>query len=332
MVGAELWRGTIYLVLAFTHLPVPAILALAFVAGLADPPFLAANSAALPLLSGDRYMVVLTLWTSTRQAMTLVGFAAGGFLVAATSPSLALALNAASFLVSIVFIAGIRPTRSSEPEDRQPLIRPAVRALTSDRLIMVSAGAVTIAAVLGVTVESLMVAYASHLGYGAKGAGLLATIPPIAALLTALLVSSDGAHWQLVRRVCWLVTGMSAVAFTAFVLDTPMPFVAVAFLAAGATDVMTVPAGAVIGQRLPKASRGTAFSFLEGALGTAQVLGALLAGALATAMSVAHASAILALPALAVGVAGLLAVRRPAGEPAASSLPDRLPVVAADRP
>jgi hypothetical protein len=331
MVGAELWRGAIYLVLAFTHLPVPAILALVFVAGLADPPFLAANGAALPLLSGNRYLVVLTLWTSTRQAMTLVGFAAGGLLVAATSPSLALALNAASFLVSIVFIAGIRPTRSSEPENRQPLVRPAIRALTSDRLIVVSAGAVTIAAVLGVTVESLMVPYASHLGYGARGAGLLAAIPPIAALLTALLVSSDAAHWQLVRRVCRMVTGLSTVAFTAFVLDSPMPVVAVAFLAAGALDVMTVPAAAVIGQRLPQASRGTAFSFLEGALGGAQVLGALLAGALATAMSVAHASAILALPALAVGVAGLLMVRRPASEPATPSLPGLLPVVAADR-
>ena len=30
-----------------------------------------------------------------------------------------------------------------------------------------------------------MVAYAAHLGYGATGAGLLATIPPVAALLTA---------------------------------------------------------------------------------------------------------------------------------------------------
>jgi sugar phosphate permease len=115
-------------------------------------------------------------------------------------------------------------------------------------------------------------------------------------------------------------------------LDSPMPFVAVAFLAAGALDVMTVPAGAVIGQRLPQASRGTAFSFLEGALGSAQVLGALLAGTLATAMSVAHASAILALPALAVGVAGLLLVRRPASEPAAPLLPDPLPLVATDRP
>ncbi|HEV7211386.1 MAG TPA: MFS transporter [Blastococcus sp.] len=320
MVGAELWRGVIYLVLAFVHLPVPAILALAFVAGLADPPFLAANSAALPLLSGDRYVLVLTLWTSTRQAMTLIGFAAGGFLIAATSPSLALALNAGSFLLSIVFIAGTRSTRSSETSERRPLIRPAIHALTSDRLIIVSAGAVTIGAVLGVTVESLMVAYAAHLGYGATGAGLLATIPPVAALLTALLISSEGTHAQLVRRVCATVAMMGAVAFAVFSLDAPMPVVTVAFLAAGALDVMTVPAGAVIGQRLPQASRGTAFSFLEGALGGAQVLGALLAGALATAISVAYASAVLALPALVFGLLGLLLVRRaPRDQPTAAA-------------
>lgn len=333
MIGAEVWRGTLYLVLAFSHLPVPAVLALAFVAGLADPPFLAANSAALPLLAGERYVLVLTLWSSTRQAMTLVGFAAGGFLVAATSPSMALALNAASFLVSIVFIAGSRPTRSSEPENRQPLIRPALRALTSDRLIVVSAAAVTISAVLAVTVESLMVAYAAHLGFGARGAGLLATIPPVAALVTALLVSGEGTHARLVRRVCWLVAAMSAVAFTVFVLDAPMPFVAVGFLAAGALDVMTVPAGAVIGQRLPQASRGTAFSFLEGALGAAQVVGSLLAGALATAMSVAHASAILALPALVIGALGLFVVRRPQADVVPLALParpDLLPAAAAD--
>ena len=310
MVVSELWRGTAYLLLALLHLPVPLVLALAFVAGLADPPFQAAVGAALPQLAGDRYLTVLTLWTSTRQAMTLVGFAAGGVLVAATSPSLALALNALSFFVGAAFIARSRPTRSADPDDvRQPLIRAAVRALTSDRLIVVSAGTVTVGAVLGMTVESLMVAYAAHLGYGARGAGLLATIPPLAALVTALLIRSEGPHARLVRRVCWMVGGASAIAFAAFVLDAPMPFIVIAFLAAGTTDVMTVPAAAVIGERLPQASRGTAFSFLEGALGIAQVVAALGAGALASAVSIASASALLALPAFTMAVVGLLVVR-----------------------
>jgi MFS family permease len=312
MVLAEFWRGILYLVLAFTELPIPLVLALAFLAGMGDPPFQAALNAALPLLAGERYMVVLTLWTSTRQAMTLVGFAAGGLLVAVTSPAVALALNGASFLVGIVFIARIRSTRSSDSSERRPLLRPAVRALTSDRLVLVSAGAVTIAAVLGVTVESLMVAYAAHLGYGAAGAGLLATIPPVAALLTALLVPSDGEHVWLVRRVCWMVAGMSTVAFLVFVIDSPMPLVVLAFLAAGSLDVMTVPAGAVIGERLPRSSRGTAFSFLEGALALAQAAGALLAGAIAAGTSVALASALLALPPMILGVLGLVLVRAPA--------------------
>jgi MFS family permease len=105
----------------------------------------------------------------------------------------------------------------------------------------------------------------------------------------------------------------SSIAFAAFVLDAPMPFIVIAFLAAGTTDVMTVPAAAVIGERLPQASRGTAFSFLEGALGVAQVVAALGAGALATAMSIASASALLSLPALLMAVVGLLVVRTRTG-------------------
>jgi MFS family permease len=314
MVVSEVWRGTVYLLLACVHLPVPFVLGLAFIAGLADPPFQAAFGAALPQLAGDRYMTVLTLWTSTRQAMTLVGFAAGGILVAATSPSLALALNALSFFAGVAFIARSRSTRSADPDDeRRPLIRAAVRALTSDRLIVVSAATVTVGAVLGMTVESLMVAYAAHLGYGARGAGLLATIPPLAALLTALLIRAEGEHARLVRRVCWMVGVASSIAFAAFVFDAPMPFIVIAFLAAGTTDVMTVPAAAVIGERLPQASRGTAFSFLEGALGVSQVVAALGAGALATVMSIASASALLSLPALVMAVIGLLVIRARAG-------------------
>ena len=71
MVTADLVRGLLYLVLAGTDLPVPWVLALAFLAGMGDPPFVAAYSAALPQLAGDRYLVVQTLFTSTRQVMVL---------------------------------------------------------------------------------------------------------------------------------------------------------------------------------------------------------------------------------------------------------------------
>ena len=310
MVVSDVARGLLFLLLAVTDLPVPALLGVAFLAGLADPPFSAAYAAALPQLAGDRYLAAQTLFTGTRQAMTLLGFAAGGLLVAAAGTSVALGLNGLSFFAGALFIAGIRPTRSREAADRQPLIRPAVRALTSDRLIVVSVAVVTLGTLLGMTVESLMVAYAGHLGLGSTGAGLLATVPPLAAIVTAFFLPTDGEHARLVRLVCCTVAAMAAVSFVVFAMDSPLPLVLVGFLAAGALDVMTVPAGAVIAQRLPQASRGTAFSFLEGLLMVSHAGGALTAGALAAGTSVPTAAAVMTLPAMATAGLGLLALAR----------------------
>jgi predicted MFS family arabinose efflux permease len=309
MVAADVGRGALYLLLATTELPVPWVLAVAFLAGMGDPPFVAAYSAAMPLLAGDRYLVVQTLFTSTRQLMTLLGFAVGGLLVAGTSPAIALGLNALSFFLGVLFLAGIRSTRSSEVPGRRPLLRPAVRALTSDRLIVISASVCTMATVLGITVESLVVAYAPELGLGPAGAGLLATVAPAAALVTSMLLPSEGEHVALVRLVCRTVALMSAVAFLVFLLDSPLPWVLIGFAAAGSLDVMTVPAGVVIGQRLPRETRGTAFSFLEGTLMLAQASAAVVAGMIASAGSVPLAAALLTLPAAVAALFGLVLVR-----------------------
>ena len=112
------------------------------------------------------------------------------------------------------------------------------------------------------------------------------------------------------RLVCCTVAGMATVSFVVFVLDSPLPLVLVGFLAAGALDVMTVPAGAVIAQRLPQASRGTAFSFLEGLLMVSHASGVLVAGALATGTSVPTAVALMTVPAVATAGIGLLALAR----------------------
>ncbi len=310
MAVCDVARGVLYLALAVTHLPLPAVLAIAFVAGMGEPPFMAAHSAAMPQLAGDRYLATQTLFAGTSQAMTLVGFAAGGLLAAAFSPSLALAANGVSFLLSLVFVLGIEPTRSNEAGARQPLLRPAVRALTGDRLIVVSASVVTVATSLGISVEALLVAYAAHLGVGPAGTGLLATVAPLAATVAAFLLPSSGEHVRLVRFVCRTVLVLTVPAFVLFAADSPMPLVLVGFLIAGSLDVLTVPAGAVIGQRLPQSFRGTAFSFLEGALKIANACAAVVAGALAAVLSVPVATAVMTLPAIAASLVGLLLVSR----------------------
>jgi MFS family permease len=317
MVVCDVWRGLLFVLLACVDLPVPLALGVAFLAGMADPPFAAAQMAALPLLAGERYLPVLTLFKGTSQAMTLLGFAVGGVLVAVTTPSLALALNGASFLVGVVFIAGIRPTRSSDEPGRRPLVREALRSLTGDRLVVVAVTAVTVSSVGSVAVESLMVSFAAHAGYGATGAGLMATVAPLAAVVTAFVVPSEGRHTRLVRLVCALVAITGAVSGLVFALDSPLPLLLLGFLAVGATDVLTVPAGAVIGDRVPQACRGTAFSFLEGSLALTQAAAAVAAGALATATSAPTASAVLMVPGIAAGLLGLALVRRERGRHAA---------------
>jgi hypothetical protein len=138
-------------------------------------------------------------------------------------------------------------------------------------------------------------------------------VPPLAAIVTAFFLPTDGEHVRLVRLVCCTVAAMATIALVVFVLDSPLPLVLVGFLAAGALDVMTVPAGAVIAQRLPQASRGTAFSFLEGLLMVTHASGVLAAGALATGTSVPTAAAVMTLPAVVTAGLGLVALgRRPA--------------------
>ena len=164
-------------------------------------------------------------------------------------------------------------------------------------------------ALLGIAVESLVVAYAAHLDLGPTGAGLLATVAPAAAVVTSFFLPSAGRHRALVRLVCRTSAVMTAVAGLVFLVDSPMPLVLVGFLAAGAMDVLTVPAGVVIGQRLPQASRGTAFSFLEGVLMAAHALGAVTAGLLASVLAVPTAAALLAVPAGAAALSAWSSIR-----------------------
>ena len=68
MVISDLLRAGLMCLVALPGMPVPAMLALLFAAALGNPPFEAARSAVLPqILTGDRYVVGLSLHSSTSQ-------------------------------------------------------------------------------------------------------------------------------------------------------------------------------------------------------------------------------------------------------------------------
>jgi len=100
MVVADLIRAVLFGLMAVPAVPLVVVAGLLVVAQLCNAPFKAAQAATLPVvLSGDRYVVGQTVRQVTGQSAQLLGFAAGGVLVAMIGPHRALAVDAVTFCI-----------------------------------------------------------------------------------------------------------------------------------------------------------------------------------------------------------------------------------------
>lgn len=110
MTVCDLARTVLYGSLAVPGMPVPASLAIAFVAAGFAVPFETSRSALMPdVLSGDRYVLASGLSATTTQLSQLAGFAVGGVIVLAVHPAGALLIDAATFAVSALSVwTGVR--------------------------------------------------------------------------------------------------------------------------------------------------------------------------------------------------------------------------------
>jgi MFS family permease len=128
MVGAELLGGAAWTAIALMiltrHAPLPALAVAAAVAGLASALFLPAMSGVVPeFISGARLQAANALLRVGQNAAMVLGLALSGLVVAVLGPGWALAINAGSFFVSALLIAGmrlphqLRPTSGSSLSD-----------------------------------------------------------------------------------------------------------------------------------------------------------------------------------------------------------------------
>ncbi|MDX3630479.1 MULTISPECIES: MFS transporter [Streptomyces] len=176
MIGYEVLRAAVSAVLAAGLLPVPAMLALVFVTGIPSAVASASRTALLPdLLDGDRYVLGRAVFSMTAGGTQVLGFAAGGMLIAAVGAPGALWITAATCLASAGLLrlcladhprrrtggsAGIGETWQV---NRALLRRPAVRALLLAQWL---------APALMVGAEGVLVPYAAQVG-APDAAGLL---------------------------------------------------------------------------------------------------------------------------------------------------------------
>lgn len=359
MVVSDLVRVAVFLLVAWVPLPVWAVFVLVFVAAASSPPFEAARSAALPDLAGpEHYGAALMLFNATYQAGLLIGYAAGGGLVAVAGPSWALTVNAATFVLSAALIAAMRTTTraSSEPAERHwsdlrgvvEHVGAAARVYRDDRLLLTALVLLVLASMPIMAAEGLVVLYAdSYAGGGAERAGLLSAVIAAGALSAMFVLPHSGSHARLLRVSALVVIGALSVSVVLLLTVPALLAGVVPLLLLGALASLTVSIGTILGSRLPHASRATAFSLAQGALMSVQGAGALSAGALAERTSVAVAVALVALPGLAWAGWALLRSGRlddgaggtPPGtvhgehavEPSTRPVPDRAPDPAPDR-
>ena len=115
MIVADLCAAACFAAMLLS-VPVGVSARLAFLAGLASPPFEAARSAALPdLVPEDRYGPAVALSGISVQASLVLGYAFGGALLQVVEPKVALGVNAASFLVSALLVWTLRSTPAAAP-------------------------------------------------------------------------------------------------------------------------------------------------------------------------------------------------------------------------
>lgn len=288
MLAADVARAALFAAMLL-HVPVGVLLLFAFLAGLATPPFEAARSAALPeIVPEHRYGDALALSGLTVQASIVVGNALGGLLLVVAGARGALAINAASFLVSGVLILGLRGTAAAAPVTAASSVSGSLRAgasnLFGDRMVRRAMAIIATTGALGTVGEALVVPYARAVALPQGVVGLLAASVPVGTLIGTVVIARSNDHHTLLRSagLCTLVT--SALALPLYWLEVGGAGAFVAFVICGGVFAVSIPTNVVIGTRLQRESRASAMGIAVGILMGSQAAGAAVGGLVATAV------------------------------------------------
>ena len=303
MLVADVARAALFMAMLIP-MPVGGLLVLAFLAGLATPPFEAARAAAMPdLVPEERYGDALALAGISVQSSLVVGSALGGLLLTVVEPSAALAINAVSFLVSALLLVGLRDSAAAQPSERRESVGASLReggaALFGDRMVRRALSIVCVAGALGMVAEALVVPYAASIDLPRRLLGLLAAAVPVGTLIgTAIVATGTRAHSTLLRNAAYCCIVSAGVAAPLFWIGADGALAFVAFLVAGGMFAVSIPTNTVIGLRLKRDRRASAMGIAVGLLMGSQALGAAVGGLAASVVGEAEAiSAALALAA-----------------------------------
>ncbi|QJY49457.1 MFS transporter [Pseudonocardia broussonetiae] len=312
LVVTDVVRAGLVAVMAIPQIPLAVLCALLVVVVLLGAPHTAARGALLPeLLPGDLYERGLAVSQITGQTAQVVGFAAGGLLVAAVSPSSALLLDAVTFLVAgLLFRLGLvrRPRADAAPRSPGRDLLAGVVDVATDRrrralvLLVWMVG-------LYVVPEALAAPYADQIGAGPAVVGLLMAADPLGSVLGA---------WLFVRfvppdRRARLIGVLAVAAGLPLLFTALVPPVPVALLLWGvsgmASTAYVMQAQASFVRATPAAIRGRAIGVAASGIVAGQGVAVLAGGVLADLTTPSTAVALCAAAGVVVALGGALAWR-----------------------
>lgn len=194
LVVCDLVRALLVGAMAIPGLPLAGLCVLLVLVVLVGAPHTAARGALLPdLLPGDLYERGLAVTQITNQAAQVVGFAAGGLLVAAVSPASALALDACTFLLAglVMRLGLVRRPRPADGmvEGARSGLREVFAGVVDIAVDPRRRALVALVWMVGLYVvpEALAAPYAAELGEGTAVVGLLMAADPVGSVLGAWL-------------------------------------------------------------------------------------------------------------------------------------------------
>jgi len=315
LIASDAARAGLVALMAIPGTPLPLLLALLFVVALCAPPFESARSALMAdVLDGDRYAVANSLTNISLQLAQVIGFVLAGALVAALSPSAALLLNAATFAVSAVWLAGglqRRPAPGAEGGGSGGLLRDAAAGFAlirrTPRLLAII-GVLWIATLFAYASEGIATPLVEELGQGTVAVGVLLAANPLGVTIGGLVVARLVAPHRrealvphlvvlslLPLVVAGLVGALAPPGLVTFAVVVGLLFVS------GLGGAWLIPLNVSFVQTVPSAFRGRAFGVAVAGLYGVQGVGVLGAGLVAEGLAPTVVVAV-------SGAVGLLAV------------------------
>ncbi|HEY0636663.1 MAG TPA: MFS transporter [Pseudonocardiaceae bacterium] len=301
MVGTDLARAGLVALMAVPGTPFVVLCVLLVAVQMLAAPFEAARSSLMPLVFGssdthrdERYPVANAISNITYQGGQLLGFAPAGLLIAGVSTSGALLIDAATFVVSALFLwFGVRE-RPAAFVGTPGLRGWAARVSAGGRLVWANRRLRWLTLVLcvpmfPVVVEGLAVPYAHDLDIGTAAVGLLFAAEPAGSMIGLILISRVPHARQV--RLMGLLAALSCGALVGCAARPGLLLTVLLWFVSGLASAYFTTANTELTLTTPDARRGQVNGLVGTAVRATQGLGVVIAGVTADLVHPAYAIA-----------------------------------------